>query len=161
MQSRLGPYTKSPGIYKCPADRSQVTMGGRKYSRVRSVSMNTDIGGDGRWNDSRYREMRKMSDITAPSISQQWVLIDEREDSINDAFFAVSMGTPTQIVDWPASYHNGAGGIVFADSHGEIRKWRDSRTRPPIRKDGILNVNPSTPNNQDVVWLQQRTTSLK
>ena len=30
-----------------------------------------------------------------------------------------------KIVDYPASYHNGAGGLSFADGHSEIRKWVD------------------------------------
>jgi len=31
----------------------------------------------------------------------------------------------TYIVDYPASYHNGAGGVAFADGHSEIHRWRD------------------------------------
>ncbi len=161
MQSRLGPYTKNPSIYKCPGDRSQVLMGGVMRSRVRSVAMNTYIGGDGRWNDSKYREMHKMSDIVNPPPSLQWVLIDEREDSINDAFFAVSMSIPTRIVDWPAYYHNGSCGIAFADSHGETHKWRDPRTTPAFSKGQIPTYGVTTADNPDVVWLQQRNTSLK
>jgi hypothetical protein len=90
--------------------------------------------------------------------------IDEREDSINDAFFAVDMANVwpnTRIVDWPASYHNGAGGVAFADTHGEIRKWLDPQTKPPIKKGAIVTYSVSTPNNVDVVWLQERTTSRK
>jgi len=36
----IGPYTKTPAIYKCPADKSWIMIGGRTYPRVRSVSMN-------------------------------------------------------------------------------------------------------------------------
>ena len=28
-----------------------------------------------------------------------------------------------RMVDFPASYHNGAGGLSFADGHAEIRRW--------------------------------------
>ena len=50
--------------------------------------------------------------------------MDEREDSINDAEMVVGMDgwpdKPTQwkIVDYPASYHNGAAGLSFADGQG-------------------------------------------
>ena len=30
--------------------------------------------------------------------------------------------------DLPASYHNGAGGLSFADGHQEIKRWLDPRT---------------------------------
>jgi len=161
MQSRLGPYSRIPGIYKCPADRSQVRIWATTYPRVRSVSMDTYVGGDGRYNDPAYREFHRMADITFPPPSMQWVIMDEREDSINDAFMAVQMGEPTTLVDWPASYHNGAGGISFADTHAEIHKWLDPRTRAPLNLNKDLPYGVPCPNNNDVRWLQQRNTSLK
>jgi hypothetical protein len=56
-----------------------------------------------------------------PSLSKTYVLLDERDDSINDGFYAVTMGwfpdRPAQQtrVDYPSSYHDGAGGFSFAD----------------------------------------------
>ena len=91
-----------------------------------------------------------------------FVLLDEREDSINDGYWVTLMdGYPDRpqsqkIVDYPASYHNRAGGFSFADGHSEIRKWVDGRTTPPINRSLALNV-PS-PNNKDVRWLQDRCT---
>jgi prepilin-type N-terminal cleavage/methylation domain-containing protein/prepilin-type processing-associated H-X9-DG protein len=59
------------------------------------------------------------------------------------------------------SYHNGAGGLSFADGHAEIKRWLDPRTMPPLRKDSnwllAAGAIPS-PNNQDIVWLQERAT---
>jgi len=43
--AKLGPYTKSPGIYKCPADQSR-QRGMTGEQRVRSVSMSTAVGPD-------------------------------------------------------------------------------------------------------------------
>ncbi len=90
-----------------------------------------------------------------------FAILDERQDSINDAFFIVEMtGYPnpavTKIVDYPASYHGGACGFAFCDGHSEIHKWKDARTTPPIKTGLALNV-PS-PNHQDVVWMQDRST---
>ena len=90
-----------------------------------------------------------------------WVLIDEHPDSINDGFFVIQMiGFPdasaAQLPDFPASYHNGAGGLSFADGHAEIRKWIDPRTTPPVKQTTVTTVNQA--NNQDVVWLWERTT---
>src|SRR5687768_15562632 len=36
-KAKLAPYTQSPAIYKCPADRSSVRVGGRTMPRVRSI----------------------------------------------------------------------------------------------------------------------------
>jgi prepilin-type processing-associated H-X9-DG protein len=63
------------------------------------------------------------------------VFIDEHPDSINDGFFVVDMrGYPdpkkAQLPDFPASYHNKAGGLAFADGHSEIKRWRVPRTMP-------------------------------
>jgi prepilin-type processing-associated H-X9-DG protein len=65
------------------------------------------------------------------------------------------------MVDFPASYHNGAGGLSFADGHAEIRRWLDARTKPPIRKGRELALITASPNNADVQWLQERATGPK
>jgi prepilin-type N-terminal cleavage/methylation domain-containing protein len=70
--SWLAPYLGSAAIYKCPADISQVTLGGRKYTRVRSMSMSQAMGGPGGWlppgsgyqdGQTRYKIFRKSADI--------------------------------------------------------------------------------------------------
>ena len=63
------------------------------------------------------------------------------------------------IVDYPASYHNRAGGFSFADGHSEIRKWQDGRTTPVLKKGQLLALGQPSPNNPDVAWLQDRTSS--
>ena len=99
-----------------------------------------------------------------------WVLIDEREESINNGHFIHCMEgiyprDPSQFgwINWPANYHNGASGLNFADGHSEIRKWRDPRTTPPKGKavSGDF-FNPiRSPNNEDSYWLGVRTTALR
>jgi len=64
-----------------------------------------------------------------------------------------------RIIDFPASYHNGAAGISFADGHAEIKKWIDQRTRPPVRYDNSLVLAQPSPGNVDMLWLAQRTSS--
>ena len=92
-----------------------------------------------------------------------FVLLDEREDCINDGWFAVSMnGYPDQaanyyIRDFPASYHNNAAGFSFADGHSEVHKWLDGRTMPPIVKGQSTMRGVASPNNRDLPWLMDRT----
>ena len=102
-----------------------------------------------------------LSDFTDPGPSDTFVLVDEREDSINDGYFVVDMaGYPDRtikLVDYPASYHNRAAGFSFADGHAEIHKWLDKRTTPPMSKtDRPLNV--SMANNKDLLWMMEHST---
>jgi prepilin-type N-terminal cleavage/methylation domain-containing protein len=175
-KSPLWPYCgKSPGIWKCPADFSTVKPAsgpfrGQSVARVRSMSMNMYVGGlvgtDGGWGPTR-KVYQKVGEMLDPGPSRTWVLMDEREDSINDGFFVVYMdGYPdpatTQIIDFPASYHNRAGGLSFGDGHSEIKKWLDGRTtRRMVPNMDLSSFRGPSPNNADVVWLQDRTTRKK
>ncbi len=85
----IGGYTAEAKLYRCPGDKSSVTIDGESYERVRSVSMNCYMNGSGIWQNSNYVTYRKYGDIQNPS--EKWVLIDERDDSINDGYFAVDM----------------------------------------------------------------------
>jgi prepilin-type processing-associated H-X9-DG protein len=90
------------------------------------------------------------------------LFLDERADFINFGNFGIDMtGFPdkpglTQFIgDVPASYHNGAGSVSFVDGHVEPKRWLDARTISP-QNAGLLSV-PS-PNNPDIVWLQEHAT---
>jgi prepilin-type N-terminal cleavage/methylation domain-containing protein/prepilin-type processing-associated H-X9-DG protein len=167
--AELAPYTRSSGIYKCPADLSAVTIGNRRYPRVRSISMNTALGDDGlgaiyRWwtGSPPFRRYLKRADLVAPPPSQLWVFVDEHPDSINNGDMAVkcdAVGPAAEFVDYPASYHNGACGFSFADTHAEIKKWVDPRTRPPATYTGTISGGRASPNNPDIAWMQQRTSA--
>ena len=156
--AKLGPYSKSPKIYKCPADRSTVQNGGQTFERVRSVAMSQSIGTMlgappprpviGRWlggdngnPSTAWRTYGKLTDIVRPTPDMLWVITDEHPDSINDAGLAVECAltnAEAKIIDYPASFHANACGIAFADGHSEIHKWRDSRTMPPVRYNNDL-----------------------
>lgn len=161
LNSQLGKYAGSAGIYKCPADRS-LSKGKTGQPRVRSVSMNGYLGERAGPYTAGYTQFKKSTQIWSPS--KCWVFIDEREDSINDAWFAVNMegydpmnAGAYVIVDYPASYHNKAGGLGFFDGHSEIRKWVDPRTYPVLRPGIGLSLGQASAKNADVAWLQERS----
>lgn len=165
-KAKFAPYLPSAGVYKCPADLSYVVIGGRRQLRVRSMGMSQAMGGPGGWLPSPpYRWFNKISDIVNPSPSSAYVLLDEHPDSINAGGYANQMVPAdkmgsARIIDFPASYHNGAAGISFADGHAEIKKWLDGRTKPPVKNNNNLVLNVASPNNVDVLWLANRTSSL-
>ena len=101
-----------------------------------------------------------------------WVLVDSREDRINYGNnFTDMTGFPDAPEQWrfhydlPGSYHHRAAGFSFADGHAEIKKWKDDRTVPPIRKDVFMSSAStqfiSSPQNSDIFWLQERSTRKK
>jgi prepilin-type N-terminal cleavage/methylation domain-containing protein len=175
-QSILWPYCgKSPGIFKCPADKSTVNVRGQIMPRVRTMSMLNWVGGRGEnramnWSGTslgnasgEYRIYRKSSDMRDPGPAKTFVFCDEREDSINDGMLVVDMQTYPQtaatIVDFPGSYHGGAGGFSFADGHSQLKKWRN-----PFILDKPLSgqIRPyPTPFGKfdpDTFWLQEHST---
>jgi prepilin-type N-terminal cleavage/methylation domain-containing protein/prepilin-type processing-associated H-X9-DG protein len=168
---------KSLGIFKCPSDTSSVVAGGVAKPRVRTMVMNLYLGGFrgtslGLFDEKTWRIYRKFSQLGPQGFDRVFVFLDEREDAINWGNFYTEMkGYPVggraanpaayMLSDLPAFYHGNACGFSFADGHSEIKKWRDNRTTPPLKKgllvfDGI-NDKPS-PNNQDVSWLQDHST---
>ena len=96
-----------------------------------------------------------------PGPSNTFVMLDEREDSINDGYFVVDMaGWPNRsqrLVDYPASYHNNAAGFSFADGHAEIHKWTDPRTYPKINK-GNMQLNVAMFDSKDLLWMMEKST---
>lgn len=182
-------YTgKSLEIYKCPSDRSVSAIGrGPSLPRLRTMSMNNWVGARGDVNGAPaamiwsgnavagqgpWREYRKSSDFIRPGPSGTFVFLDEREDSINDGFFVVDMDgfdetnpNPVNLVDSPASYHGGSGGLSFADGHSELHKWKSQfvlqaplvgQARPYPTP--VSSASDASSLRADVLWLQERST---
>jgi prepilin-type N-terminal cleavage/methylation domain-containing protein/prepilin-type processing-associated H-X9-DG protein len=153
---------KGHAIWKCPGDRSP---------RVRGMSMNYLVGGNGLdstsnppyygvWYEHKdYQLYRKLSSIRNPTMT--WVMMDERPNRINDAFFVVDMRNydnpgAAQIIDHPGIQHNNSAGLSFADGHAELKRWRDG---------AFLTPNPTghirAPNSRDLMWLMERTSQRR
>jgi prepilin-type N-terminal cleavage/methylation domain-containing protein/prepilin-type processing-associated H-X9-DG protein len=170
-RSKFASLLTQVGVYKCPADMSRVTVGGKPLPRVRSMSMSQAFG-PGDWLDpagfganaasKKYRVYYKTAHIVNPGPAKCYVMLDEHPDGINAGGFAnmmVENPASARIIDYPASYHNGAAGISFADGHAEIRKWQEQATMPPPRYNNNLPLNVPSANNRDMIWLAERTSS--
>lgn len=168
----LWPYVKTQGAYKCPADVYDVPGQG---PRLRSYSMNAFITG-GAANATilanasylqiggNWKMYNKETDITGLTPSDLFVFIDEHPQSINDGCIVINPSTPTRWQDdLPASYHNGACGISFADGHSEVHSWRQATTKVPVNT-ANLQQNPNgwpgtTPVDQDIQYMDQHNTT--
>jgi len=158
----LGAYIKTYLPFKCPADQSMALIYGAKMPRVRSISMNNFVGDPSQSINSsavsKYPTYLKTTSIPSPSLT--FVILDEREDSINDGVFFTSVNDPSEIIDIPASYHNGAAGFAFADGHSEIHKWLSAALRQPVQSSPINNLPVNSANQADAYWLCQHALGL-
>jgi prepilin-type N-terminal cleavage/methylation domain-containing protein/prepilin-type processing-associated H-X9-DG protein len=135
----FGFYAKAPNVYRCPADRvvSDVQRAAGWGQRVRSYSMNAmigDLGGSSpanlNANNPDFVQFIHFGKIPQPA--NIFVFLDEHPDSIGDGNF-VNRAYAPEWVDLPASYHDGAANLSFADGHAEAHRWRSATTRPPAR----------------------------
>ena len=149
MNSQLGSYAKSPGIYKCPT---------YKIEAVRSYSMNCYLGRDsfGPYTPG-FLQFTKAATLTVMSTAKAFVFVCERPDSLNDGSFLVDMeGYDPQtggssIKDGPGIAHGQGTTFSFADGHVEYKKWRVPAMMPPRFPD-------PAPGGADLDWLQDRST---
>lgn len=166
-RSLIASYVRDSKLFKCPADESPF---------ARSVSMNSRlnptrpdgppswIGGKG----TNYEIFRDISGILHPA--RVMVIVDERSDSINDSYFAVDLSNtgsavgdgavqPFFMIDFPASYHNGAATVSFADGHLETHRWLEKTSRPAVGR--LRHASHTSAVDRDVSWLQSHSSYPK
>ncbi len=166
-RSLIGPYVKVAGVFKCPSDETESVRSFAMNCRIspfRPLGPPSWVGGFG----TNYHSFYSLQEIRNPATVL--VIVDERSDSINDPYFAIDMsntGTPEgngsprpfYIIDYPASYHNGAGTASFADGHVEVHKWLEPTTKPAMGKARARVY--TSPTDRDVHWLQEHSTCTK
>src|SRR5664279_46121 len=156
------PYVNSLSIYHCAADHNGYKLGTIVFPHLRSYSMNcylspiNDGVNDGRWHPTEGTvNFYKDTSFTQPGPSLTFVLIDENEYAINDAYFVSDPAQGNFWQDVPATRHGSAGGLSYADGHSEIKRWKDAK---------ILNYKGTTgqvlgdSTSGDALWLEQRST---
>ena len=121
----LFPYNRSVKIYKCPADRSTVRDQGT-HPRTRSVSMNNYMNDNP--NPADRSCWHRYSEIESPAPVRASVFIDEHEGSIENARFMITQPGTWTWGDHPATRHNRAGVLSFADGHCETWRWLEPTT---------------------------------
>ena len=158
-------------IYKCPADVSIWPVGTStsiKATELRSYAMNSYIGTTttgqmGPFNTApnytSYKIYLKVSQLVADTPDHRFVFIDVNPASICTPAFGVDMSLQTWI-HLPSDLHRQRGVQAFADGHVEPHRWLDPRTMLHQAGSYIPHSTPS-PNNQDLNWIAERTTSKK
>jgi len=129
---KLFPYNTSTEIYKCPSDLLGFRVGGKKINRVRSYSMNGQMGGDPgiTFVNPGAAPKSKLDQITRPDPVNAMVFVDEDADSIDDGYFAVQAAPPRWTWQNTAASRHGNGGVLsFADGHSELWRWFEPDTQ--------------------------------
>jgi prepilin-type N-terminal cleavage/methylation domain-containing protein/prepilin-type processing-associated H-X9-DG protein len=153
LSGKLASYVNNNlGVYKCPTDRTVAQNG----PRLRSISMNSLVG-DPLINPNRFNpnlvQFLKMTQFPGPA--NFYVFIEEHPDTINDGYFM----NRWDVIQWgnlPASWHNSAANISWADGHVERHRWIPNTVRPPVQGGvGSSGFVPSPPT--DYLWLRERT----
>ena len=177
----LWKYAPTTTIYRCPSDSSTTTTALGVKQRVLSMSMNLYVGGfcpgtsggngtAGGWAfANNYKVYNKETQVAHPS--QIFLFLDMRQDVVNWDNFEQNMdgyspSNPSQYSfgDMPGFYHANGAGFSFTDGHSELKRWKDSRTCPPLAPNGTsltsTGWDPAVAgaNNQDVYWLQDHST---
>jgi prepilin-type N-terminal cleavage/methylation domain-containing protein/prepilin-type processing-associated H-X9-DG protein len=162
VETGLGPYlNKATAVFRCPSDHalSSDQLGAGWTARVRSYSMNGMVGDAGTFsgegyneNNPKYAQYFKMSQIKQPS--NIFVFLDEHPDTIRDGYF-INRTADLQWRHLPASYHNGAAALSFADGHSETHRWKYASTRPPSHPFAIANLPFDIPHGEygDFYWI--------
>jgi prepilin-type N-terminal cleavage/methylation domain-containing protein/prepilin-type processing-associated H-X9-DG protein len=152
LSGKLAPYVANNlGVYKCPSDQSTAKNGPRQ----RSISLNALMGDPlvvpNRFNPD-WTQFYKVVQVPRPS--EFFTFIEEHPDTINDGYFLNTLSE----IKWgnlPASYHNGAANMAWADGHLERHRWSPNTIRPAVQGGAGGGFVPSP--DTDYVWLRERT----
>jgi prepilin-type processing-associated H-X9-DG protein len=162
----LWTYTKSPGIYKCPADKYLAKQRNVMMPRLRSLSMNAYLEGGGYGGSGKstwypdFLSYNRQADIIRPGPSDLFVFVDEHPDSINDGWPIIQPNSPSVWGnDLPASYHNGACGLSFADGHSEIKRWLEATTLARVTRVEHGTYPGTKPADRDIRWMVDHATA--
>ena len=162
--SLFAPYLRSVDVYRCPSDKTQVDLGGKKYQVKRSYCMNAYVGWRGQvyrtLPNTGYRVYLRGSDVTVPGPTEVFMFAEIHSLSICRPFFGMYMNK-SSFYHFPANYHGHSSTLTFADGHAEIHKWSDPRTYNPNPNIAWHDHDIASPNNRDLVWLQQHTSAKK
>jgi prepilin-type N-terminal cleavage/methylation domain-containing protein/prepilin-type processing-associated H-X9-DG protein len=150
----LFPYTKSLGIYRCPADHS-FTKTTPKVPRLRSYMLNVFLnGGTDYGSEWDRRQKTKLAQIINPPPTTVFAFLDVSEREICDgAFGLLWVGFPEgdrHYNDIPSDRHAQGASLSFADGHVDHHRWRWPKPHDPlapVKNDLDL---------QDLRWLQER-----
>jgi len=165
----FGDYLRTPAVYKCPEDRSTVSLGGETLPKVRSYALNGFINWasptpDPIYTSGRFVMFKKSSTFGSARPSDIFSFVDTAPGNVCHSAFVTHMSSVFWdcIYHLPSVEHENSGILAFADGHTEVHRWRDRRTLLEARNQWAPNhFTVWTPNNPDLDWLHDHASVLK
>jgi prepilin-type processing-associated H-X9-DG protein len=158
--SQFADYIRSPDIYRCPADRSNVDIDGQKIPKVRSYALNCYINWE--WppasnNSTNFQTFRKQSDFALASPAKTFTFADVAPGYVCHPAFVVVEGSGFYY-HLPSAQHDRGSTVAFADGHADYQKWRDPKSvKDALTVQWIENhLYFTSRDNPDLKWLQER-----
>ncbi len=152
--------------YKCPVDMVPSGAANTAQNRVRTYSMQCQVGGwatmicNVNWNPA-FVTFIKDSDFWKVSPSQIFVFSDESAETINDGDLRLDLTADDQVYpDLMGSYHDGGDNVSFQDGHAEFHKWKTAwngsygLVRCIVQGQTCWDC-PAGPNSPDLAWIIQ------
>ena len=100
-----------------------------------------------------FRTFVSEGELSLVGPSRIWLMLEEHERSIDDAWFLVTMDDAQPFASFPSTRHDQAYDLNFCDGHVELYRLRD----PASRNLGVPNAKMSA-NNADWTQLKNVTT---
>ncbi len=153
-------YLQTAAIYKCPADRLTITVGGQPQHKLRSYSLNNWINWvapPNAFNSTSYVTFSKASDFSLAGPSQIFSFLDVGPESLCYPGFVTLAGDTGWFYHFPSGEHRGGGNVAFADGHVEGHRWVSPDTVRESRLEGANHFR-FFPGNPDLKWLQDHAT---
>lgn len=162
----FAPYLQTALPYKCPADLSTLRVSNTNAPKIRSYALNCYVGVPAGSLEEPFRMSAdvkvflKSADLAANAPGERFVFMDVNPANLCTPAFGVNMDQDV-FFHYPSCLHSGSSVVAFADSHVESHHWRDPRTAKTVPAGQILGHSDASPNNQDLRWIQDRTTTKK
>ncbi len=160
--AQFADYIQTPAVYRCPADRSRVDIGGKLFPKVRSYALNLFMNpvmptnfdftmhfGNG----TRYR---KTGDLAAGGPSELLGIVDVAPGNVCSPAFIIHKGFFKDLFyHLPSGSHGIHGVVSFVDGHSDTHRWSDPRTlqegKPEWLPDHLSIYHPGS---ADLQWLK-------
>ncbi len=158
-------YLQAPALYKCPSDPvTYLQNKGIPIPQIRSYAMNlylAPVQAFLAYTSSRYLIARKSADLPVPA--NIFLFQDVNPQNICTPAFIVRMpgAGADGFFHYPATHHNRAGVIAYADGHVEGHRWREPRTFVSAPLGQKVGHDFPAPGNADLSWIREHTTLRK
>ncbi len=157
----FAPYLPAAEVYKCPSDRGQVELAGRRFPHVRSYALNAYLGTLpvlGAYISGSHLTFAASGDLARVNPAALLTFVDTAPGHVCMPAFLIGLGwLDGCFCHLPAVSHHGHGVVAFADGRVEARRWVEAETLALARTNWLPNhLTLWLRTNRDREWIAAR-----